>query len=173
MPAGNLAPQYSKPCPPPPNILNLPTSMICTKFVKISQRVSDLHSRVDARVIANVDARTDGCTNGLQTGSLYRTMPKAGAKKRRLPEVVWVLLRYFSTFAKGEQLLCLPRSTKISRLLKRKPVPSGAKFRFFYILYIIFIDLFISESTGVHKAIFIAKIDFTNFCRLIVLCIVV
>ena len=50
-------------------------------------RVTDLNSRVDARVVANVDGRTDGRTYGRtygrKTGSIYRTMPEAGATKMK------------------------------------------------------------------------------------------
>ena len=55
---------------------------ICTKFCRSSSkgfRVTDLNSRVDARVVANVDGRT----YGRKTGSIYRTMPEAGATKMK------------------------------------------------------------------------------------------
>ena len=47
----------------------------------------DLNIRVDASVVANVDGRTDGWMNGRKIGSLYRTMPEAGATKKGFSRV--------------------------------------------------------------------------------------
>ena len=41
-------------------------------------------SRVNVRVVTNADVRTDGCMNALKNRSLYPTMPKAGATKRKM-----------------------------------------------------------------------------------------
>ena len=57
---------------------------ICTSFAKVSQqgfRVTDLDIRVNARVVATVDGLMYGRTNRQATGSLYHTMPEAGATK--------------------------------------------------------------------------------------------
>ena len=46
---------------------------------KLCPAYIDLHSGVDTTVVSNVDRWTNEQMNGRKTGSLYHTMPKAGA----------------------------------------------------------------------------------------------